>query len=491
MRVKILLCAVETDNCMITTSLVPRFVIAALKGGAGKTLITIGLVAAFRNKGYKVAPFKKGPDYIDSAWLAMAAGVPCYNLDRYLFGTEGVMNSFQSNTYGCDLAVVEGNRGLFDGVDALGTYSTADLARTLKAPVILIVDATKMTRTAAALVLGCQKLEKDVGLAGVILNKVAGPRHEKVLTDAIENETGVPVIGCINKLIWSRLPQRHLGLLPIFEHPDSQQFINQTAQIIEDNVNLDALLTIGHGAAELSSLLLKNNIHPPSEVNLRPVNIKIGVVRDSAFQFYYPENLEALEREGGELIYISALKDENLPDVKALYIGGGFPETHAEILASNVKFKTALRQAVEDGLPVYAECGGLMYLCQSIVIDDRVFPMVNIFPTQAVLQRNPQGLGYVTVRVIRHNPFYEVGTELTGHEFHYSRLVPSVTPHCECAFEVVRGAGLGNQKDGLVYRNVLGTYVHIHAKGERLWAPSLISAAKRFAAQHAVRIEKN
>ncbi|MGB9618352.1 MAG: cobyrinate a,c-diamide synthase, partial [Desulfomonilaceae bacterium] len=389
---------------MTTISNVPRVVIAALKGGAGKTLITLGVIAALRKKGLRVAPFKKGPDYIDAAWLAMAGGSPCYNLDRYLFGADGVRNSFASGVVGKDLAVVEGNRGLFDGVDAMGTYSTADLARILEAPVILIVDATKMTRTAAALVLGCKKLEPDIHLAGVILNKVAGARHRTVLTEAIENSADAPVIGSIHKLMWSQLPQRHLGLLPIFEHPDSNRFIMQTAELIENQVDLGALLDIARSAPPLSTTPMNKTISP--KVSRHGPRVRIGVVRDSAFQFYYPENLAALKDQGSDLLEVSALKDAVLPDVHALYIGGGFPETHAEILAANTSFKTALKRAVEKGLPVYAECGGLMYLCQSIVIDDKTFPMVDIFPAKAVLHRSPQGLGYITVRVVRPNPFY-------------------------------------------------------------------------------------
>ncbi len=468
---------------MTTIYNIPRVVIAALKGGAGKTLITLGLIAALRKRGLRVAAFKKGPDYIDAAWLAMAADSPCHNLDRYLFGAEGVKRSFASNIIGRDIAVLEGNRGLFDGVDAMGTYSTADLARILEAPVVLIVDATKMTRTAAALVLGCQKLERDVRLAGVILNKVAGTRHRTILTEAIEHSVGVPVIGSIHKLMWSRLPQRHLGLLPIFEHPDSNQFVRQTADLIENQINLGAFLNIARVAPPFSATPIDKSVRP----NVLPQNprVTIGVVRDSAFQFYYPENLAALKNHGAELLEVSALKDAALPDVDALYIGGGFPETHADILAANVGFKTSLKRAVEKGLPVYAECGGLMYLCQSLVIDDKAFPMADIFPVQAVLHRNPQGLGYITVKVVRPNPFYPIGKELTGHEFHYSMLSPATCPRCGYVFEVLRGTGVGNQRDGLIYRNALGTYTHLHAIGEEAWARGIVFAARRFAETHA------
>ena len=463
---------------MNSTYYIPRIVTAALKGGAGKTLISIGIIAALRNRGYRVAAFKKGPDYIDAAWLGLAAGGRCFNLDRYLFDVSVIRSSFEINTMGRQVAVVEGNRGLFDGVDARGTYSTADLARILDAPVLLIIDATKVTRTASAMVLGCRLMESGLCIGGVILNRVAGARHRKILTEAIEKDAAIPVIGSLEKLAWANLPQRHLGVLPLYEHPDSLQFLREVSHMIEQSIDLDSLMTMARSAPQLQSSHCSHRSFLTSCVS--PERLKIGVIRDSAFQFYYPENLDALRSQGAHLIEISSLKPAELPDVHALYIGGGFPETHALQLARNDTFKTSLRKAVEEGLPVYAECGGLMYLCESLRMDDETYPMANIIAFHATLHRKPQGLGYVTVQVAEPNPFYAVNTILTGHEFHYSSISPSDNQHGRYAFRVVRGHGIDGKNDGIVYRNVLATYVHVHAAGEPKWATGLMEAAYRF-----------
>jgi len=454
-------------------------VTAAVKGGAGKTLISIGIIAALRKRGYKVAAFKKGPDYIDAAWLGLAANSPCFNLDRYLFDESVIRSSFETNTMGRHVAVIEGNRGLFDGVDLHGTYSTADLARILDAPVVLIIDATKVTRTASAMVLGCRLMESGLRIGGVILNKVAGSRHERILTEAIEKDAGVSVVGCIEKVRSTNLPQRHLGLLPLYEHPDSLQFLGQASRMIEESVNLDSLMRIARSAPPLLSSDL--NSHSLSAPVVPAARIRIGLVRDSAFQFYYPENLEALRARGARLVEIDSLNDTELPEVHALYIGGGFPETHAARLAQNDTFRMSLLKAVEKGLPVYAECGGLMYLCESLSVDNETYPMTNILAYKVVLHRSPQGLGYGAVEVVTPNPFYEVGTTLTGHEFHYSSIHPSGNRSGRYAFRVIRGHGIDGTNDGVVHRKVLATYLHVHASGEQKWAAGIVQAARRFA----------
>lgn len=463
---------------MNSTFRIPRLVTAAVKGGAGKTLISVGIIAALTKRGYKVAAFKKGPDYIDAAWLGLAANSPCFNLDRYLFDESVILSSFETNTMGKQVAVIEGNRGLFDGVDLHGTYSTSDLARILDAPVVLIIDATKMTRTASAMVLGCRLMESGLRIGGVILNKVAGMRHKRILTEAIEKDAAVPVIGCIEKLRSANLPQRHLGLLPLYEHPDSLQFIGQVSRMIEESVDLDSLMRVARSAPPLQSPDLSSRSFPTAIVSAE--KIKIGVVRDSAFQFYYPENLEALRAQGARLLEINSLEDAALPYVHALYIGGGFPETHAARLARNDTFRLSLRKAVEGGLPVYAECGGLMYLCESLSVDSETYPMANILAFKVVLHRTPQGLGYIAVQVVSPNPFYEVDTMLTGHEFHYSSIHASGNQSGRYAFRVVRGHGIDGTNDGIVYRNVLATYLHVHAGGESEWAAGMVHAARRF-----------
>jgi cobyrinic acid a,c-diamide synthase len=466
----------------MTETHIPRIVLAALKGGAGKTFLSTGITAALHRRGFPLAVFKKGPDYIDAGWLGLAAGEDCHNLDTYLMGPDVVTESFRRRSAGKQLAVVEGNRGLFDGVNAEGTYSTAELAKLLGAPVILVVDATKMTRTAAALVRGCQVMDPDVPLRGVILNRVAGERHEKILRQCIEETTGIPVIGSVHKLAVTNFPQRHLGLLPLQEHPLAQRFIEEVAELAERSVDLDALVRIARGAGTLSTHGLVNVA--AFRAGNRHDGLRIGIVKDSAFQFYYPENLEAIAGAKGTLTEISALETRELPDLDALYIGGGFPETHAEQLAGNTVFKTSLLKAVEKGLPVYAECGGLMYLARSLCVDDKVYPMVGVFPLDTVLERKPKGLGYIHVHVELPNPFYPQGAALSGHEFHYSSVANLEGIQDSCVFRVLRGHGMDGLHDGISRFNALGTYMHVHALGESLWAKGILARA---AAYHSER----
>ena len=453
-----------------------RILVAALRGGAGKTFATVGLAAALRRRGLSLSVFKKGPDYIDAGWLGLSTGAVCYNLDPYLFDVDAVRSSFALRSASADLSIVEGNRGLFDGVDSAGTYSTAELAKLLKCPVILLMDVTKMTRTAAALALGCKHLDPDVRIGGVIINRVAGARHERVLRESIEAATSIPVLGSIRKLALSRFPQRHLGLLPWHEHPQALGFVEEAATIAEECIDLDAVLTIAAGAGSIDWAPGSGSV--PGVKSAPGKKPLIGVLRDSAFQFYYPENLEALERHGAELVEISALDAPRLPEVDALYIGGGFPETHAQQLAGNVGFRVSLKEAVEQGTPVYAECGGLMYLSRSLIIDENEYPMVGVFPVDTLLDRKPQGHGYVKVEVTRANPFFAKGSILTGHEFHYSLVAGIDKVDVPCAFNVLRGFGLDGKRDGMCLGNVLATYVHLHALGEPAWAASMVAKAR-------------
>ncbi|MEW6350613.1 MAG: cobyrinate a,c-diamide synthase [Thermodesulfobacteriota bacterium] len=463
---------------MATYPNIPRITIAALKGGAGKTFVTIALAAALRNRGMSPALFKKGPDYIDAGWLGSAAGGVCYNLDPYLFDTSTVRSSFLRRARDGNIAIVEGNRGLFDGVDSSGSYSTAELAKVLDTPVLLVVDATKVTRTAAALVLGCKVLDPAVDLRGVILNRVAGARHERVLRESIEAATGIPVIGAIKRLGRESFPQRHLGLLPLYEHPRAKEFIEEAAGVATESLDLARIISIAESAGPMAW----DDVSSPARSAAGPMfpGIRVGVLKDSAFQFYYPENLEALQARGAELTEISALTCATLPELDALYIGGGFPETHAQQLADNVGFKESIRRAVAEGLPVYAECGGLMYLSKHLVIDEQSYPMVGVLPVSTALERTPQGHGYIRVEVGGRNPFYPHGTVLTGHEFHYSYVTGLEGEDISYAFRVLRGHGIDGEVDGICVKNVLATYVHVHALGEPLWAEGLLRKAVEF-----------
>jgi cobyrinic acid a,c-diamide synthase len=456
----------------------PRVLIAGLRGGSGKTLISLGILAAWRRGGHRVAPFKKGPDYIDAAWLSLAADQPCRNLDLFLMSPHAALHSFIGSTADDDVAVIEGNRGLFDGMDAQGSYSSAELAKLLQAPVVLCVDCTKATRTVAALVLGCQRLDPQVLLQGVILNQVAGPRHESVLREAIESTCGTPVLGAVPRIPEQFFPERHLGLVPPQEHGGLADAIEGAAGVAERYLDLEALWNIALQAPALEPLarISAGDEEPKTEV------ARIGVFRDEAFQFYYPENLEALERLGARLIEISPIRDAALPEVDALYIGGGFPETLAPALAENRPFLDSLRRSIEGGLPVYAECGGTVYLGEKLLFEGKEYPMVAALPAVFAFRAKPQGHGYTVLETVESNPFYAVGDALRGHEFHYTYMQSSADD-LAFAFRVHRGHGFDGERDGLCHRNVLACYTHVHALGTESWAPALIQAAVRFRRQ--------
>lgn len=455
----------------------PRLVIAGLKGGSGKTTLSLGLIAAWREDGFAIAPFKKGPDYIDAGWLSRAAGRPCYNLDPFLTGNNRIRSSFAEHFADADIAVIEGNRGLYDGMDSAGTFSTAELSKTLQSPVVLIIDCTKATRTVGAMLLGMLKFDRRVSIKGAVLNQVAGARHEKIIREVIGNCCDVPVLGAIPKLHGTHLSERHMGLTPFQEHPEVDKAISLTADVIRKYVDIEGLSGIAMSASG-SNLRAGRPIALPDASAAGPV---IGIIRDSAFQFYYPENFEELLKRGARLLEVSALAEKLLPDLDALYIGGGFPETNSIALAQNVSFRRSLRKAIEFGLPVYAECGGLMYLGRSLVLDRQRYPMVGIFPISFSLEKKPQAHGYTMVRVSRRNPFYTKGTSLKGHEFHYSKVIdyaPKAGMHF--AFRMTRGQGIMDGMDGVSYKNALATYTHVHAYGTPEWADGLVKNAEAF-----------
>jgi cobyrinic acid a,c-diamide synthase len=459
----------------------PRILIAALRGGSGKTILSIGITAAWKSFGRKITPFKKGPDYIDAGWLALAAGRPCYNLDTFLTQKELILESFFLHSTKGDIAVIEGNRGLYDGIDIQGSTSTAELAKLLNTPVILCIDCTKSTRTMAAAVLGCMTFDPDTKIKGVILNRVAGPRHEKVLRKNIEHYCDIPVLGAVPKLDWQNFPERHMGLLPTPEHGWAKDSIQAASQLSAQFLDLEALAAVAGNAGPLPvSADLQKNILAKAESlghsGPRPRPI-IGIVKDSAFQFYYPENIEALEAAGAKTIFISPLDTDTIPPIDALYIGGGFPETHARQLARNVTFRDQLKSLANDGLPIYAECGGLMYLGEELVLDENSFPMAGVLPVVFGFSKKPQGHGYTMVTVEQPNPYFKVGTQLKGHEFHYSRVLKWRGTNNDLAFNMKRGAGFINHRDGVCYKNVLATYTHIHALGTPSWAEAMVRNA--------------
>ncbi|MBL7031613.1 MAG: cobyrinate a,c-diamide synthase [Nitrospira sp.] len=461
----------------MSNTVIPRIVVSGLRGGGGKTVLSLSLVALLKNRGYNVVTFKKGPDYIDAGWLAKASGAPCYNLDTFMMTPEQAAGSFAAHSENAQIAVIEGNRGLYDGVDHKGTYSTAELAKLLDAPVIIAVDCTKTTNTIAALVLGCQNMDPDVRIGGVVLNRVATKRQESVIREAIAERCGLPVLGAIPRLKKDPFPERHMGLTPFQEHAEIEDSIAAVTEIGTEYLDLDGIMKIIESSGSLTKKARGDGQGAIKELKSDDAGPRIGVIRDSAFQFYYQENFEALEKRGAVLVEVSPLKEKRLPDIDALYIGGGFPETHAIALAENTAFKESLLTAIENGLPVYAECGGLMYLGRSLVMDDRTYSMVGALPIVFGLQKRPLAHGYTIVEVAGRNPFFQQKTIMKGHEFHYSNVLEIEEDGFDFAFNMKRGKGIVDNRDGICYKNVLASYTHLHAVGAPDWADGMVRCA--------------
>ncbi len=452
-----------------------RITITALRGGSGKTIVTLGLVAAWREKGFHIAPFKKGPDFIDAGWLTFSADRECHNLDPFLMNKDQILDSFHKNSNHADLCLIEGNRGLYDGLDVDGSCSTAELAKLLKSPVLIIVDVTMTTRTVAAIVKGCQAFDPDLNIAGIILNRVAGPRQENLIRDSIEKFCRIPVVGAIPKLKDNPFPERHMGLVPFQEREHAEKAISWTRAVVTENLQLDEIWNIAHRVEDIAM--------PSGELKTEPRagaagdTPRIGYIRDSSFWFYYPENLDQLKDMGANLVEINAITHKELPRLDALYIGGGFPETQAQALADNKTFRLSLKEGIERGLPVYAECGGLMYMGENLFVDGNTYPMVGALPISFALQKKPQGHGYTVLEVDQSNPYYPVGEILKGHEFHYSKPVMTGEEGVNFIFKVKRGNGILDLRDGICRKNLLATYAHVHAAGNPAWAANLFRVA--------------
>ncbi len=489
----------------------PGIVVAALRGGSGKTIFSVGIIAALCQQGMRVAPFKKGPDYIDAGWLALAAGRPCYNLDTFLIESQTITQSYALHTHDMDIAVIEGNRGLYDCIDTAGETSTAELAKLLDLPLILCIDGTKTTRTMAAVVSGCAQFDPELKLKGVVLNRIAGPRHERILRNSIEYHCGIPVLGALPKQRQQRFPERHMGLVPTFEHKWAQEAKIFIRDLANKYIDLPAIVEVAKGTHQwapqdeqpqvCADIRFETKGHAPVEIVENAASQKadrlqdepspeepgresnqprIGILRDSAFQFYYPENLIALETAGAELVYTSPLSESDLPSVDALYIGGGFPETHALQLSQNRSYAQQIKTLADAGMPIYAECGGLIYLGESLALLEGTFTMTGVLPIVFGFSKRPQGHGYTIARVDRPNPFFETGTIIKGHEFHYSTVEIQESLAAEMAFDMQRGNGIVQKRDGFCSGNVLATYTHIHALGTPQWAPAMVQRARAF-----------
>ncbi|MCI0505688.1 MAG: hydrogenobyrinic acid a,c-diamide synthase (glutamine-hydrolyzing) [Gammaproteobacteria bacterium] len=456
-----------------------HFFISAAHKSSGKTTLSLGLCAALKSRNLKVRPFKKGPDYIDPMWLSRAAGADCHNLDFNTMHDEEIRRTFHHYSAGFDISLIEGNKGLYDGLNLDGSNSNAALAMLLNAPVILVIDARGMTRGIAPLILGYQAFEPGLNIAGVILNQLGGSRHEAKLRAVIAHYTDVPVIGAVHHDQDLTITERHLGLIPSNEMNEAQKRIELLGQRIAQQVDLDALLAIAHTAKFSFDPV---STEQPSSFRL-PAPCRIGVARDAAFGFYYPGDMEAFQQAGAELVYFDTLHDKELPRVDGLFIGGGFPETQMSALESNRSMRQSVRNAVESGMPIYAECGGLMYLTRSLSWNREHCEMAGAIPADTVMHEKPQGRGYVKLQETANHPWPMVKNtgqtpEIAAHEFHYSSL--ENIKGVKFAYDVLRGTGIDGNHDGIVYKNVLGCYVHLRDVDENHWVQRFL----RFVQQH-------
>lgn len=457
---------------------IPRLVIGAPQGRSGKTTFTLGLLRAFSRQGLAVQSFKKGPDYIDPSWHTAAAGSTCRNLDSFFMNQQEICSSVASNSLKKDITLIEGSMGLYDGLDLEGSSSTAEIAKITQSPVLLIIDATRMTRSTAAMVMGYQHFDPEVKIVGIVLNKVARPRHEKMAREAIEKFCGIPVVGAIPKDAGLEIPDRHLGLVTQGEMAETKQFLNYLADVICEHTDLNKILELAQSAPKLPGEgTVGLNRFTAQTAKSKSIKPRIGVLQDQAFSFYYPENLESLASFGAELFPIDSLKDKELPsDLDGLYIGGGFPEIFAEELEKNAPLRNEIRQSAEEGLPIYAECGGLMYLGRTLQNGEKKYHMVGLLPLDTQMEKKPQGHGYTRMSPCDGNLWFDRGQEIRGHEFHNSKVI-QLDPSLRYAFTVQKGFGIDGQHDGICYKNVLAAYNHIHALGCPGWAERFVQLA--------------
>ncbi len=454
------------------------FLVSAAHKSSGKTTITVGLCSALAARGLAVQPFKKGPDYIDPMWLSEASGRACYNLDPFLMTPVQITACFLRRAAQVDISIVEGNKGLYDGLALDGSNSNAALAKLLGLPVVLVLDARGMTRGIAPLILGYQAFDRDIRIAGVILNQLGGARHESKLRAVIEHYTNVTVLGAIGHDPRLAIAERHLGLMPNHELDDAAQRVRDIGELIAAQVDLPRVMKLAETALPLPASLRPSPAIAEPVANSSQPPVRIGLARDPAFGFYYPDDLQALEAAGAEIVPFNTLQDTALPEVDGLFIGGGFPEMFMAQLQANATLRQGIRAAVDAGLPVYAECGGLMYLARTLQWNGQVYQMAGALPADVVMHERPVGRGYVELQATPDTPWSAAGGDapqaLRGHEFHYSSL-ENLSPEQKFAYEVIRGHGVDGRHDGIVHHNVLASYAHLRSGAGSDWAAQFVA----------------
>ena len=447
----------------------PRIVLAGVSSGVGKTTVVTGLLRVLRDQGLAVQPFKVGPDYIDPGFHEKAAGRDSYNLDTWLVPEERLVSTFCTLAGDADLSVIEGVMGLFDG-GAAGVSSTAHIARLLQAPVVLVMNCRSMGQSAAAVALGYREYAPDVEIAGVILNQLGSDNHEQIIREAMAG-IGMPVLGALHRTDALQTPERHLGLTPVTE-TETDALIAHMAETVGAGLDLAAIRSV----AESAPVLFPETEETAGE----KAPVRIGVAKDEAFTFYYPTSLSALAEKGAELVPFSPLADETIPDVDGLLFGGGFPEMFLEKLAANVSLKTSIKNARDAGMPIFAECGGLMYLCREIFdFEEKEYEMVGLVPAVCRMQKKLQRVGYVTAKALCESILAQAGETLRGHEFHFSTMEPDASDF-PWAYELMGSRQKEAHREGYAAGAVLASYLHINFDGSPAAADRFLSVCRAY-----------
>jgi len=428
---------------------IPRIVLAGATSGVSKTSITCSIIYALQKKGYSVQPFKVGPDYIDPSYLSSISKHDTYNLDVWMMGKDQLLDSFVSNSKS-DISIIEGVMGYYDGFDGNSNYaSTHHVATITKSPVLLVLDASKTSRSIAATALGFQKFHRNSRIVGIILNKIGSKKHEILCRTALE-KTKLPIVGVIPKNLLLNLKSRHLGLISTLDNKTQKHQIEKISKIISKSLDINKIIEI-----------LKNPITLPKTTNRisKKSKITIAVALDTSFNFYYQDNLEALRCEGATLKFFSPVKDKKIPKCDGLYIGGGFPEVLGNSLEKNQTMKKTIKKLSEGNLPIYAECGGLMYLTKSITSNNEKHKMIGLFDAETIMT-NKMKLNYTKGKTSK-SILSEKLHNIQGHEFHYSKL-ESVSSDSKFAYNLEIGEGIKKHLDGLMEYNTLASYGHLY-----------------------------
>ncbi len=454
---------------------IPRLVLGGTNSRAGKTVISIGLMKALAERGLVVQPYKVGPDFIDPSYHDFVTGRRSRNLDGFMMRDEDILECFARNARGADIAIIEGAMGLFDSHDAIDERgSTAHVAKVIGSPVVVIANVERISRSAAALVTGYKVFDKELDVRGVILNRLGSEKHIEHARGAVEQLAGMRVYGALPRDAKVEIPERHLGLVPAYERERIDELFDYLGSFMEEHLDIDGLVETAGRAKELGEieenpLFMKKKEKP---------EVRVGVVRDGVFTFYYQDNIDALERLGARIVYIDSINDTHLPEVDALYIGGGFPEVFAGELEKNEGLREDIRKFCAAGGPVYAECGGLMYLGKDIEVNGRRYEMAGFLPIRTKMGKSFRALGYTIAESVMDNPISKKGDLLVGHEFHHSEV--EVLGDVKYAYKMLRGKGIFEQKDGILKGNTLAAYSHVHILSHPKMAKHFLDNAKRF-----------